>query len=101
MFSLKKQLTVNDRLSTARLFHFPVIGAALIRERHFFSNTSKTQSEIYRELSETRTSYAQFNIKYVHHEHPLSRVSNCRTHEFVEVLFLKRDGFDISLYKAP
>ena len=25
----------------------------------------------------------------------------CRTHKLVEVLFLKRDGFDISLYRAP
>ena len=34
----------------------------------------------------------------------ISRVSlhlNFRTHEFVEVLFLKRFGFDISLYQAP
>ena len=31
---------------------------------------------------------------------PVSRVSNFKTHELVEVLFLKRDGFDISLYQV-
>ena len=48
MFSLKKQLTVNDRLNIARLFHFPVIGAALIRERHFFQIQVKHRAK-YRE----------------------------------------------------
>ena len=84
-------------------FIFPVIGAALI------STTEKnTEVNIYRELSEARTRYAQFNIKYVHLEpgaclelymYKVSRVSlhqNFRTHELVEVLFLKRYGFDIS-----
>ena len=31
----------------------------------------------------------------------VSRVSSFRTDELVEILFLKRDGFDISLYQAP
>ena len=30
-----------------------------------------------------------------------STLKNFRTHELAEVLFLKRYGFDISLYQAP
>ena len=55
-------------------FIFPVIGAALIRERHLFDSGTyfnyRQNTEgipgIWRELSEVRTRYAQFNIKYVH-----------------------------------
>ena len=31
---------------------------------------------------------------------PVSEVSNFRTDEWVEILFPKTDGFDISLYQA-
>ena len=55
-------------------FIFPVIGAALIRERHLFDSGTyfnyRQNTEgipgIWRELSEVHTRYAQFNVKYVH-----------------------------------
>ena len=79
-------------------FILPVIGAALI------STTGEILRGIYRELSEARTSYAQFNIEYVLLEllyepgfKSFPTLKNFRTHELVEVLFLKRYGFDISL----
>ena len=58
--------TVNNRLSIKRrgaYFIFLVIGAALVLERSLFQPRVKQ-----RELTEARTTYAQFNTKYVHLE---------------------------------
>ena len=53
------------------------------------------------ELSEAITRYAQFNIKYEQLELLHEPGFKSFPHELVEVLFLKRYGFDISFYQVP
>ena len=55
--------TLNDRFCAAALISFPLSWCVAL-----ISTTGKTLREIYRELNDSRTSYAQFNIKYVHLE---------------------------------
>ena len=49
-----------------RLFHFSCYECGAYTRAAPISTTGKTLRGIYREVSEARTMYAQFNIKYVH-----------------------------------
>ena len=78
-----------------RIYHFPCYRCGAYTRPALNSTTGKTLREIWRELSEARTWYAQFSIEYVHLEllyepgfksFPTSK----RTDELIEVLFLKR-----------
>ena len=51
-----------------RLFHFPCYRCGAYTRAELISTKGKTLRGIWRELTEARTRYAQFNIKYVHVE---------------------------------
>ena len=83
------------------LFQFSLFKYARSRQSHFMTLSQLIGSWETGELSEAITRYAQFNIKYEQLELLHEPGFKSFPHELVEVLFLKRYGFDISFYQAP
>ena len=92
-------LAINSFSFSFSIFAFQVRPCA--SQSHFITLSQLIGSWETGELSEAITRYAQFNIKYEQLELLHEPGIKSFPHELVEVLFLKRYGFDISFYQAP